>query len=153
YLTVSRGGALALGAGILALLALSPRRRDTLATLVTTGLGAAILIRAAAARDALASGAATPQALHEGDQLLVILIVVAAGVALLQVALGLAARHLDLPQLSPRATAVVAAVAIVVAVPAAFVAGDLPQRWDDFKAPPGAVTPGAENTVFERLQA
>jgi hypothetical protein len=159
YLTVSRGGALALAVGAVAFLVLVPRRLDTLGTLLASGAGAAILVRAAAHRDALTAGAPTPEALSQGDQLLVLLLVVCAGVALLQVALGLAARHVERPpRLAPsrRAAASIAAGLVAAAMlggVAAGVPGELQQRWHDFKAPPGDVVPGAENTVFQRLQA
>jgi hypothetical protein len=159
YLTVSRGGALALAVGAVAFLVLVSRRLDALGTLLASGAGAAILVRAAAQRDALTAGVPTPEALRQGDQLLVLLLVVCAGVALLQVALGLAARHVERPRWlmpSRRTTAALAAGVVAVALlggVAAGAPGELQQRWSDFKAPPGDVVPAGESTVFERLQA
>jgi hypothetical protein len=159
YLTVSRGGVLALGVGLIVFLLLVPRRLDALATLLVGGVGAAILVWATSKRNALTSGVPTPTAIHQGTQVLVLVVIVCAGVALLQVALALAARHLERPALltpSPRATAkralALAAAAIVVAV-IAGVPGTLQQRWHDFKQPLGVVVPHSETTVFDRLSA
>jgi O-Antigen ligase len=159
YLTISRGGALAVAVALVAFLALAPRRLDALATLAVSGTGAAIVLWATSQRDALGSGVPSPAAIAEGDEMLWLLAIVCGGVALLQVAIGLAARHLDRPAfLAPgrRATAL-GALALLVLVTAVGVAagapGELRERWQDFKAPVGAVAAGDEASVFSRLEA
>jgi hypothetical protein len=159
YLTVSRGGAIALGLGVAVYLLVTPRRLETFATLLVAGAGAALLLRAAAARPAVTGGTATDAAFHQGAELLGLSAIVCIVVALLQVAIGLAARNLERPAIltpdrrsSTRRWLVVAAAALVVAV-AAGMPGTLAHAWDDFKQPNGVVTPGNQNSVFSRLQA
>jgi O-antigen ligase len=158
YLTISRGGALALVVGLVVFLLFVPRRLDALGTLVVAGLGSAILLVAASQRDALQTGAATPTAIHQGTQLIWLAVIVCGGVALLQVALGLAARHLERPALlAPnRRTTLVAALALLVVVcvigVGAGVPGTVNDRWRDFKAPAGTVAEGSQDNVFSRLQ-
>jgi O-antigen ligase len=156
---VSRGGALAVAVGVVAFLVLVPRRLDALATLLVAGAASAILITATSSRAALVAGAPTPPALHQGAQVLWLVVIVCAGVALVQVAIGLTARHVERPALlapGRRVTVLrgvaILAVALAVGV-AAGVPGELQQRWQDFKAPNGVVAPGSESSVFTRLQA
>ena len=161
YLTLSRGGALAIAVGLAAFVLIVPRRLDALATLLVAGVGSAILLSATSQRDALRDAVPTPAALDQGAEVLWLALIVCAGVALVQVAIGLAARHLRRPALlapGPRATALraaaVLAVACVVAV-AAGAPGGISDRWTDFKAPQGAgaAIAGGEDSVFSRLQA
>ena len=159
YFTISRGGALAVVVGIAAFLVLVPRRLPALGTLVAAATGSAILISAASQRDALQNGVPTPTAIDQGTELLILAAIVCAGVALLQVAIGLAARHVPRPAwLAPgrRAMALRAltllALAAVIAV-AAGVPGVVGDRWQEFKAPPGAVLAGDPDNVFSRLGA
>ena len=77
--------------------------------------------------------------------MLAIAIIVCAGVALLQAAIGLAERH-ELCGCAPRpspgrriATAVAGAVCVVVAI-AAGAPGELADSWEEFKNPAGSDT-------------
>ncbi len=158
YLTLSRGGALALVAGVVVFLLLAPRRLDGLGTLVVSGVGATILIAAASQRAALQDGLATPAAIGQGTELLWLAAIVCCGVGLLQVAMGLAARHLERPAaLAPgpgatlmRGAALVAVLCVVgVAIGAPGWVGD---RWQEFKAPQGQMSSGTAVTLFDRLQ-
>jgi hypothetical protein len=159
YLTISRGGALALVVGIVVFLLFVPRRLDAVGTLIVAGLGSAILLSAASQRDALQDGLATSAAIHQGSELIWLAAIACGGVALLQVAMGLAARHLQRPALlAPgRRMTALGAVALLAVVCAAGVAADVPSwvdgRWREFKAPVGAVTAGGQDNVFSRLQA
>ncbi|MEA2220420.1 MAG: hypothetical protein QOJ35_3046, partial [Solirubrobacteraceae bacterium] len=157
YLTISRGGSLALAVGIVVFLLFVPRRLDALGTLLVAGAGSAILLAAASQRDAVQNGVASAAAIHQGTQLIWLAAIVCGGVALLQVAMGLAARHVERPAvlapgrraLAVRALAVIAlACAIGVAAGAPGWAND---QWQEFKAPPGAVAGGGETDVFSRL--
>jgi O-antigen ligase/polysaccharide polymerase Wzy-like membrane protein len=159
YLTISRGGVIALGVGVAVFLLLAPRRLEAVATLLLCGVGAAILLRATAQRTAVTSGVSTRAAIHQGTQLLWLIVVVCLGVALVQVAIALAARHLDRPDiLTPgrRATTkralALTAVALITGV-AAGVPSRLAHTWHDFKQPSGVVVPTNDSSLFSRLQA
>jgi hypothetical protein len=159
YLTISRGGALALVVGIVVFVLFVPRRLDVLGTLVVAALGSAILVSAASQRDALQDGLATPAAIHQGSELIWLAVIVCGGVALVQVAIGLAARHLQRPALlAPgRRMTALGALAVIALVCIAGVAGGVPRRvdarWQEFKAPVGVVQGGGQDDVFSRLQA
>ena len=160
YHTITRGGARALVAGSVVFLLFVPGRLGALATLAVSGAGAAILVSAASQRDALQDGVATATAIHQGSELLWLALIVCGGVALLQVAIGLAARHLERPRaLAPgRRATLLGALAVVAIVCVAGVAagapGTIDDRWQEFKAPAGAAAGGAsQDNVFSRLQA
>ena len=93
YLTFSRGGAVSAAAGLLAFLLLSPERVGKLATALVTAAGSAALILASVHRPAIEQGLTNPAAHHQGDTLLVAVLLVCAGVALAQTGVGLAVRH------------------------------------------------------------
>lgn len=159
YFTISRGGALALAVAVAVFLVLSPRRLEASATLALAGLGSAILVGAAAHRDALQDGVVTAAALDQGTQMLWIAGFVCGGVALVQVALALGARHAHRPPLlepgrrtlTRRALVAVAAVAVLAV--AAGAPAKLADRWRDFSAPPGVAVPTSDDNVFSRLEA
>jgi tetratricopeptide (TPR) repeat protein len=159
YLTISRGGMLALAVGLVAFVALVPRRLEAAGTLALAGAGSAVLLWGLSLRDALQQGTVTPTGLHQGTQMLWIAVFVCGGVALLQVALGLAARHAHRPPvlepgrraMTRRSLAALAAVAVVAV--AAGVPARVADTWRDFKAPNGVVAAGSEDNVFSRLQA
>ena len=159
YLTISRGGTLALVVGIVVFLAFVPRRLQALGTLAVAGVGSAILVSAASQRDALQDGLPTATATQQGAELIWLVAIVCGGVALLQVAMGLAARHLQRPAvLAPgRAMTAVGAAGLLAVVLVIGVAVGAPgyaeDRWQEFKAPVGTVTAGGPDDVFSRLQA
>jgi hypothetical protein len=150
--TVSRGGIAAAALGLIALLVLYPRRLALLPTLVLAVAGAAVLIAGAIQREALADGLHTATARSQGDEMLAMTLVVCAGVALVQVALGLAARHRLGPRLSvSRATTTTlvgfAAVAAIVLALALRLPGEVSDRWEEFKQP------GSPGAGIERLES
>ncbi len=159
YLTISRGGTLALVVGVVVFLAFVPRRLSALGTLGAAGLGSAILLSAASQRDALQDGLPTATAIGQGSELIWLAVIVCGGVALLQVAMGLSARHVRRPALlAPgRRTTALGALALAAVVCVAAVAAGAPGYVDDrvqeFKAPVGTVTAGDQDNVFSRLQA
>jgi len=135
----------------------APRRLAAAGTLFVTGLGSAILLSGASQRDALQDGVPTAVANHQGSELIWLAVIVCGGVALLQVAMGLAARHLERPALlapGRRAFALqavaVAAVACLVGV-AAGVPAWANDQWQEFKAPQATVQAGSQDNVFSRL--
>ena len=159
YLTISRGGTIALALGVAIFLLLTPRRLEALLTLCVTGVSAAILLHATSARPALTSGLTTHAGIVQGTQVLWIALIVCLGAAMLQVAIGLAAAHLDRPALlaPDRRTitrlALGLGVAFVVLAAAAGVPRKLEHAWHDFKQPSGIVVPANDNSLFSRLQA
>ena len=150
YYTLSRGGVLEIAVALVALIALHPRRLALLPTLITTGCGSAILIAAATQRSALEHGLGTSTAHSQGDEMFAIVLVVCAGVALLQVAIGLAARYGLGPRISVnRSTSLVglgvAAIAAVVIAIAAGLPNQLSNDWETFKDQAG---PGSGSERF-----
>jgi hypothetical protein len=111
--------------------------------LVLSGLGGAILILAAESREALDAGLRTPAALREGDELLVIALVVCAAVVAGQALLGLGFRRwprLGMPEVSARAARMALAVAVgavIIVGLAAGGAGEVSEQWEDFKSAEG----------------
>jgi hypothetical protein len=139
YLTFSRGGAVSAAAGLLAFLLLSPERVGKIATVVVTAAGGGALILAAVHRAAIEQGLTNPAAHHQGDTLLVAVLLVCTGVGLAQTGVGLAVRHGTPPRwLTPtpgRAWAILIG-GVAVCVVMALLAG-APARishvWRDFK--------------------
>ena len=139
YLTLSRGGALALALGLLVLLILHPRRRALLPTLGIAAAGAAVLIWAAEARPELVAGVRAGEGLTQGDAMTWITPVVCLLAALAGWATRRAAHRWSLPagpRLPSVARAPVAAAALVAIVAACLLA-DVPDRigdgWEEFK--------------------
>ncbi len=153
FYTLSRGAAIEVGIALAVLLALYPRRLAALPTLSVLVAGSALLVAAAAQRDALEDGLFTGLADQQRDEMIAIVLVVCAGVAMLQAAIALAGRY-DLgprPRISrtdTRRIALVAAVVAVVVAVAAGVPGELGDRWEDFKQPG---TPTAETDSAARF--
>jgi O-antigen ligase len=159
YLTISRGGALALAAGVLAFLVLVPHRLHAMGTVLAAAAGSAILISAASQRDALQDGLPTATAIGQGTELRWLAVIACGGMALLQVAIALAARHVQRPAILPegrRATAVGMLGALLLAALIAAGAGApraVDDLWQEFRAPAGTVVAGSQDNLFSRLQA
>lgn len=141
YFTFSRAGTVATALALIAFLALARDRILKLGTALVTGAGSAILIAGASQRNALSDTPLSLAAHSQGDEMLAMALVVCAGVALVQVALGLAIRHGRRPAWTkPRPTraaailGVVAAAAVTISL-AAGLPGELANRWEDFKQP------------------
>lgn len=147
FLTASRGGAIAAGVGVVLILVLFGDRLAAAATLATSGAGAAILIAAAAQRDELERGIPSAIARSEGSELLVLALIVCLGVALMQVAIGLAARFERRPRWmtpSPRRTAALGCALVALAAAGALAAGAgtaVSDAWTEFKATPSELGP------------
>jgi hypothetical protein len=140
-LSISRGGALAGVIGLLFLLALLPARIPVLASALTAAGGSAILVVALLQRSALRNGLSTSQAVTQRGEMLVLILVVCAGVALVQSAISLWARFASRPawMAVPRRRAAIGfAGAVAIAVALATVAGlpgALSRQWRAFKQP------------------
>ncbi len=127
--------------GLIAYLLLAPGRVGSAATCLCAFGGGAIAIGAVGQRAALDAGRVDAAALAQGDEMLAIVVVVCAGVALMQGGIGLLARHGRLPaRLSaPRrvragglAAALVALLALVLATP---LGSEIEQGWEKFRGP------------------
>lgn len=156
YLSASRGGVLAVIAGLLVWIALAPDRLARLATLGFIGAGGAVLMAATADRTGFRDGLLSAAASRQGDDMLVYLFVVCAGVGLLQSGLSLALRHEMRPAWSrpSRRVAVAALAAIVLLGAGASVAAGVPDALSDkvseFQSAKAPSTAGDD--VFGRLQ-
>lgn len=143
YLTLSRGGALALAAALVALVVLHPRRRALLPQLAVAAAGGAVLIWAAEARPELMVGLRVGKGLSQGDEMLAITLVVCLMAGLSGSAVRTAAGRsvlgrIEVPR-SSRRTRVLAAGGVIAAVAALAIAADAPTRlesgWEQFKEP------------------
>ena len=140
-LSISRGGALAGAIGLLFLLALLPDRIPAVASALTAAGGSAILVVALLQRSALRNELSTSQAVTQRGEMLVLILVVCAGVALVQSAISLWARFGTRPAwmaVSRRRAAIGFAGALAMAVALAIAAGlpgALSRQWRAFKQP------------------
>jgi O-antigen ligase len=126
--------------GLVAYLVLTNERLPALASLAVAAVGGLVLILFSHARDALESGTTTPDALSEGDQMLVIAIIVCVVMVAVRLALGPALgklREVRVPAQRARQALVAAAVIVVVAIVAAGASGALSDRWESFKSATG----------------
>ncbi|HWW67719.1 MAG TPA: O-antigen ligase family protein [Solirubrobacterales bacterium] len=139
YLSTSGTGAAVAASALAAFLALAPDRLPKLATLAAGALGTAILAAAIDQRAALARGLPTLAAKQQGNEVLAMALVVCAGVALIQVAIGLALRYGRRPRwlrISRSRAWLATAVVVAVTIPAAIAAGapgGLSRDWQAFK--------------------
>ena len=140
FLTLSRGGIAAAVIALVVFVAFTSDRLPKLLTSALAGAGGAILISAADQRDALQHGLDSSLARQQGDELLVIALIVCLGVGLLQAALSLASRRARRPRwtlVSRRASGVATVSALLVVLLVAVAAG-APARasdaWSEFKS-------------------
>jgi O-antigen ligase len=138
-MTASRGGVLTAIVGIVVFYALAPDRLPKVATGAVAALGSSLLVLGLIHRHGVRQGLATPAAISQRHELLLLMILVCAAVALLQVAIGLTARYAARPRflaISRARTAqaaVATAVVVVIACLAAGVPGKLAHQWNVFK--------------------
>ena len=154
YYTLSRGGAIEIAVALIVLLALHPRRLEVLPTLALGSAGAALAIAAATQRHALADNLQNAAAARQGDEMLAVVLIVCAGVALLRVALGLAIRHglWPRPTLSREVAALLVGGLATVALAVGLASG-LPDRLSTrlarLQAPAGR---GGAGAFHQRLR-
>ena len=140
FYTLSRGGAVELVVALTVLFLLAPRRLNLLPTLAITGAGAALLIVLATGLDSLEDGLVTASAQAQGDEMLLLTLVVCTAVGFLQAAyrgvmpegIGPVGRDVVI------ATAGIAGVAVVIGIASAVAAGapdELSDSWQEFKSP------------------
>jgi hypothetical protein len=143
-LTISRGGIAAAALGVVILLVAGPARPRVLASFVLGGVASAILVAAAAQRGLVHEDLRSGAALQQGDEVVLVMLVVAAGTGLVQAGIALL-EPFQMPGFvaaPPRPTGrqvmIGAAAGLLLAVLVAVAAG-LPGRlntaWEDFKSP------------------
>jgi O-antigen ligase len=139
YLTLSRGGIGAAAVALALFLAFTSDRLPKVLTLLVAAGGGAIVINAADQRDALQHGLLNATARQQGDDLLVITLIVCLVVGLLQAGISLLSEERR-PRwtIPPRRATTVAAVVALLAVLITAVAVDAPGRtsdaWSEFKS-------------------
>lgn len=133
FLTSSRGGVVALAAGLAALMAIGPARARMLAGALVGGTAAAVAIVVANTRNEFVDGLVdAPGAAAQGRQVLMAILLAGAAAGLLRLAADRPLGRLAVP----RAASVAAAVAVAVAAVVAVAAADPAQRFDEFNDPP-----------------
>jgi O-antigen ligase len=154
-MTASRGGILTAVVGLVVFYALAPDRLPKLATGAIAAAGSAILIIGFLHRHGVRSGLSTPLAVSQRHQLALMLVLVCAGVALLQIAIGLASRYARRPRIllvgrgrAAQLALGVLVVAVIAAV-AVGVPGRLSHQWTVFKRTD--TTGVASGNVYTRL--
>ncbi len=143
FMLVLSSSGVGTGTAIVALavfVVLAPDRLPKFGTIALAAAGTGILAAGLADRPALDRGLPTPEALTQGDELLVIAIVVCAGVALAQTAIGLAVRFGERPRalkISRRNAWIATGAAALIAIPIAFAAGlpgTVSDEFDNFQS-------------------
>jgi len=139
FLTLSRGGIAAAIVALAVFVVFTPNRLSMVPTMLLSGVASAALIVAAHHRDALQHGLSNATAHHQGNELLLIVLVVCAAVAAVQAGISLAMRNRAQPawaQISRRHTlvAIAAGALVVLVVAGAFdVPGRASDAWGEFK--------------------
>ena len=158
FFTLSRGGILAIAAGLLVAGVLTEQRGRWLGKLALASVGTAILVKGALQRDQLRDGLSTSLAEHQGDELLVLSVVVVVGLVLFHTGASLARTAGVVPaapRLSPNWTRAATGAVLVVAAVGVVVAGSqgrVEDRWADFKNPSAGLSDG-RNTGLQRLSS
>ncbi|MGI9557134.1 MAG: O-antigen ligase family protein, partial [Solirubrobacterales bacterium] len=151
FMTTSGVGLAAAIVAIAVFVALAPDRMPKLMTGAAAAIGAVILAAGLQDRPALDRGLVTPALEQQGDDLLLIAVLVCAGVALVHTGISLAVRYWSRPtwlQISRRRAWIatgVAGGAIVLVALAGGAAGTLSDRWEEFKSRSGS----SETVVIE----
>lgn len=145
YLTSSRGGVVALAAGLVVLLAVGPARARLAVSALVGGAATLILIAIANGRESFVDGLTdATDAASQGHEMLAATLLVAAVTAAVRLVLDRPLERLRVPRPFTIAVACALAVAAVVALAAA----DTGHRIDEFKKPPAA--PGPERGFVAR---
>jgi hypothetical protein len=139
FYTYSRVGPVAGAVALLVLLAFHPRRLDVLVATSPAVVGSAFLIVAAAQREALQDGTTTAVSHRQGDEMLVLVLVVCTVVALLRVAISRryassAFARIRISRSLARRILATATVVLVVGAVIGGLPGQLSNAWDNFKS-------------------
>lgn len=143
FLTFSRAGIAAAFIAVAVFLAFAPDRLPKLFTALLAGAGSAVLIVATTQRDALQHALQNDTAHHQGNEVLVLTLVVCLIVGLVQAGFSAALLRGGRPAWSivsrhrSRLAVVVAALALLVAAVALDAPGRAANGWDEFKGEGG----------------
>lgn len=139
--TLSRGGILALGAGLVAAVAVTAPRPVLLRTLVAPAIASAIVLWIGAGSDALADVVGGAEQSEAGRRTLVVILLATVGVFLIQSGMSSADAARWTPRIprTSRRTFVATSTVLGVAVVAVALVAGAPDRatdgWDRFRAP------------------
>lgn len=139
FFTFSRAGIAAALIAVAVFYAFAPNRLPKLLTLLVAAAGTAILVLAATQRQALEDGLLGETARQQGDEVLLITVLVCALAGLAQLALALAARRglrpgwTHVPRSGAVAVSAVAVLALLVGAAALDAPGRTSDAWDEFK--------------------
>ena len=142
YFTFSRGAWLALGVGLVAAVAIDPRRLQLLVVAVVLAPASGLALWLASRQDALTRvDAPVPAATDEGHRLALYLLVLVGVSAIGAAVLGLVERRVTLPRAVPLAFAAALALVVVAGSIAVFARYGGPHTiaqkgWDSFSARP-----------------
>jgi hypothetical protein len=154
YFTFSRGAWLALGVGLVAAVAIDPRRLHLLAVGLALAPATGLAIWLASRQDALArSDAPLSAATDEGHRLALYVLVLAGVSAVAAAAFGFAERRVTLPRSVPLAFAGGLALIVVAGSIAVFARYGGPHTiaqkgWDSFSAPPSPTQGDLRKRLF-----
>jgi len=143
FFTLSRAGIAAAALALLIFVALAADRLPKLLALLAGGVGGAFLVLAADRRQSLQDGLLNAGAAEQGDEMLLMTVLVCIVVAAVQIGLSFALREQSRPSWSfvSRRQSLVASSLGAIAIVVAFVAFDAPGRaadgWSEFKQPSG----------------
>jgi hypothetical protein len=153
YFTFGRGAWIALAAGLVAAVAVDPRRLQLLAALSALAPAPALAVWLASRQPGLTRAEASFNlAVHDGHRLALVLFVLAGANAAIAAAFALGGRRIEVPRGARLAFAALVALAIVLGLAAVFVRYGGPTTLADkgyaaFKAPP----PHVEGSLNRRL--
>ncbi len=154
YFTFSRGSWIALGIGLAALLAVSPRRLHALTFSAVAATPAALAVWLASQSDALThQEAALAPAIEEGQRLALALLVLAAVAAALGSALYVAERRVSIPHVMRMASTGVLVLCLAVGAAGLVAHYGSPvsmadRAWTAFSAPPPVPTSDLNSRLF-----
>jgi hypothetical protein len=154
YFTFGRGAWIALAVGVLAAVAVDPRRLQLLASLLVLAPLPAIAVLAASREPGLThAGTAFGRAVHDGHRLALLLLLLAAANATVAVAFAFADRRLEPPEGVRRTFAIAIALVVVAGLGGVFVRYGGPttlaqKGYHAFKAP---LPPVVEGSLNKRL--
>jgi len=153
YFTFGRGAWIALGAGLVAAVAVDPRRLQLLAGLFVLLPLPALAVVVASREPALThAGAVLARAVHDGHRLALVVVILAAANAVLALAFGFVERRFEPSLWTRRSFGAAVVILLLVGVSVVFVRYGSPatlaqKGYRAFKAPP----PHAQGNLNKRL--
>ena len=151
YFTFSRGSWFALGAGLIAAVAIDPRRLQLIAVGIVLAPWPAFAIASADGRVGLTTrGSTIQQATADGHDLVPVLVFLAVGAAIASLAAALIERHICLPDRVRYGFAAIVLAVLVASFSWVWVAHASPltlaeRGWNAFRAPPTSKAPPTSN--------